>query len=488
VEIIDVESVEELTDMVIEKFSDVKNMNISVPTFPEKPLADEQLKTKIMLKPVKDTKQLIFMFPVKDYREHYRTHPLQYFSHLIGHEGPGSILSLLKSKGWAHGLMTGSSGFGAIGFDFFRIVIDLTEAGLSESTEIVRVVFQYIELLKKNGALAWVFHECQSISRMAFRFKEKASPSNYTSSLAGNMHKFAPEDVICGPYLVEEFDKAVIRSCFEFLTPSNLQLILVASSFQPNSEWEVCPWYGSEYKVVPIEDSLQRDLENLSLNDNLRLPDHNEFIPENFTVSHPKLAVPATQPSLLSETNQLRLWHKQDDTFMVPRANVYFEVRTPIAYESVENCILTRLFSDLLKDSLNEFAYPAEVAGLAFNLENTTDGIVVSVYGYNDKLHVLLAEIASKMASFPIDEFHFHRVKDATIRKLKGWFHDAPYSHATYFMAQFTQEYLFTTQEKLDAIVPVTLDHVRSFYRRLFDNCHIECLVHGNVDKEVFRA
>jgi insulysin len=41
--------------------------------------------------------------------EFYESHPSRYLSHLIGHEGPGSILALIKAKGWANGLGAGGS-------------------------------------------------------------------------------------------------------------------------------------------------------------------------------------------------------------------------------------------------------------------------------------------------------------------------------------------------------------------------------------------
>lgn len=56
--------------------------------------------------------------------------PGRYLSHLIGHEGRGSILSLLKKNGWANYLQVGTI-HGGIGFEFMRISVDLTEQGLS---------------------------------------------------------------------------------------------------------------------------------------------------------------------------------------------------------------------------------------------------------------------------------------------------------------------------------------------------------------------
>ena len=48
---------------------------------------------------MKDLRDVVLIFPLPSLNEHYLTTPGDYLSHLIGHEGPGSILSLLKDKG-----------------------------------------------------------------------------------------------------------------------------------------------------------------------------------------------------------------------------------------------------------------------------------------------------------------------------------------------------------------------------------------------------
>ena len=42
----------------------------------------------------------------------YKTKPSEYIGHLIGHEGEGSVLSLLRHKRWATGISAGISGSG----------------------------------------------------------------------------------------------------------------------------------------------------------------------------------------------------------------------------------------------------------------------------------------------------------------------------------------------------------------------------------------
>lgn len=76
-----------------------------------------------------DTRSIELTFPFMDEDEHYRTHPSRYAAHLIGHEGPGSLLAYLKKKGWANSLSAGPTPV-ASGSAFFQISIKLTEDGL----------------------------------------------------------------------------------------------------------------------------------------------------------------------------------------------------------------------------------------------------------------------------------------------------------------------------------------------------------------------
>ena len=50
-------------------------------------------------------------------------------SHLVGHEGKGSVFALLKRLGWATGLSAGESGLSITSRSFFDVRIDLTDEG-----------------------------------------------------------------------------------------------------------------------------------------------------------------------------------------------------------------------------------------------------------------------------------------------------------------------------------------------------------------------
>jgi insulysin len=60
---------------------------------------------------------------------------------LIGHEGQGSLLSLLKEKNWVNHLEAGSNVPGR-GFGFFKVAVDLTPEGFQNLDNIVGFLFQ----------------------------------------------------------------------------------------------------------------------------------------------------------------------------------------------------------------------------------------------------------------------------------------------------------------------------------------------------------
>jgi insulysin len=76
------------------------------------------------------------------------------------------------------GYSTASRGFG-----FFEIMVDLTQDGFENIDEIVKIVFQYINLLKRDGIQKWIFEEYCNVSEMQFRFKEKENPLSLVSSV-----------------------------------------------------------------------------------------------------------------------------------------------------------------------------------------------------------------------------------------------------------------------------------------------------------------
>jgi insulysin len=86
------------------------------------------------------------------------------------------------------------------------------------------------------------------------------APASYTSKLAGQLHQYASEDILSGPYLLEEYKPDMIRDFLSHLRATNFRMMLVTESF-PADEWRKAAHYGTEYIQLP----LPLDLTNVNL-------------------------------------------------------------------------------------------------------------------------------------------------------------------------------------------------------------------------------
>ena len=96
---------------------------------------------------MKDIYHANLTFPMEDFHEFYAAGPCGYVAQLIGHKGPRGLFSQLKAQGLAHHLVAGKKTL-ARGFSFFVITVQMTEEGERRVEEVVKAVFQYIQLLR----------------------------------------------------------------------------------------------------------------------------------------------------------------------------------------------------------------------------------------------------------------------------------------------------------------------------------------------------
>ena len=72
----------------------------------------------------------------------------------------------------------------------------------------------------------------------------------------------------------------------------------------------------------------------------------------------------------------------------------------------------SRLFVDLVGDSLAEFSYNADLAGLSYNYASHSFGTYLVIGGYNDKLPVLLRHIFEKIKGLKVKPDRLNVMKE----------------------------------------------------------------------------
>ncbi|KAK3847359.1 MAG: Metalloenzyme, LuxS/M16 peptidase-like protein, partial [Linnemannia gamsii] len=480
------ESLDELTGWAVEKFSSVKNLNIAPPSYPGPPLTPSELLSMSYVKPVKDIRTLEVKFPFPDTSRHYTLQPSQYITHVVGHEGSGSILSLLKRKGWASEISAGKTS-GGLGFELMSFVVSLTKDGLLHCEEIIEIIFQYIKLLQKEGVVPHVWDEVTSLASTAFRFKEMMQPAEYVVDRAEALQKgYAPEWTLSGSELIRGYDPKLLQEFINELKVDTWvgRIVTQDLSVVPGGEFtQTERWYGTEYHVAPVSPALLDRLRNhLELHPELHMPLPNEYLPKDFETHKVLTSTPLTRPTLIKHTPLTRLWHKKDDIFWVPKVNIKFSFTAPLATANPGNLVKSMLYVALVKDALNEDTYAAHLAGLSFTLDSSIDGIRLSIQGYNDKALLLLEKVIHTMRTLQIEPDRFSRVRDQVERTHRNAYLANPSQHATYHLQYIRQEKLWTFVERLDALeFIVAPEEVQSFYPEMLERLHVEGLVHGNM-------
>ncbi|KAH0834509.1 putative zinc protease [Fonsecaea pedrosoi] len=485
------ESLDELESWVVELFSEVKNKNLPENRWDDvEVLSKDQLSIEIYAKPVMESRSLEISFPWQDEEDMFETQPARYISHLIGHEGPGSILAYLKDRGLAQTL---SAGYHPVcpGSAFFEIDIGLTPDGLKNYHEVVKIVFRYIGMMKATPPVAWMHEEMKNMAEVDFRFRQKSPASRFTSAISCVLQKPGlPRNwLLSSTSKFRKFDAQAIAQAMQYLREDNFRLMIVSQEY-PGSWDQREKWYGTEYKVERIPTDVLSDVRK-ALTDpgtgaiaELHLPHKNEFIPTKLDVEKADVKVPAKAPKLLRNDDKVRLWWKKDDTFWVPKANLHIKIRNTVTSANTANYVKTNLFINLVKDALSSYSYDAEISGLAYAIGPNMLGFDIHVHGYNDKMAVLLEKILTTIREIEIRTDRFEIIKERMARKYKNWAYQQPYYQIGDYTRWLLNERSWMNDAYAKELPHITVDDIRTFVPELLQQAHFEVLVHGNLYKE----
>uniref|UniRef100_A0A672ZLN9 Nardilysin a (N-arginine dibasic convertase) n=1 Tax=Sphaeramia orbicularis TaxID=375764 RepID=A0A672ZLN9_9TELE len=393
------EKLDTLEEWVREIFSKVPNNGLPKPDFSDlpDPFDTPAFNKLYRVVPVRKVHALNITWALPPQEKYYRVKPLHYISWLIGHEGTGSILSVLRKKCWALALFGGNS---ETGFDqnttysIFSISITLTDEGFQNFYQ----VHKHLKMLILSVDQFRIYEEIQKIEANEFHYQEQIDPIEYVEDVCENMQLFPKEDFLTGDQLMFEFNPQVISAALSLLTPEKANLMLLS----PEHEGQ-CPlrekWFGTQYSVEGVCNWMEQWTANLEFNIDLHLPAENKFIATDFTLK-PSDCPDTEFPVQIANSDRGCLWYKKDNKFKIPKAYIRFHIISPVIQKSAKNVVLFDLLVNILGHNLAEPAYEAEVAQLDYKLVAGEHGLVIKVKGFNHKLPLLFHLIIDHLADF----------------------------------------------------------------------------------------
>ena len=469
------QSLDELEGLARPLFSQVPNHSYQRKVMKTPLFEPGQLPLLVQVQPLATQQQLDVSFPVPDYRNEYRVNPSSYLSNLVGHEGAGSLFSQLKAEGLAQGLSAGD-GLAWPGGALFSIRIALTEKGAADSDRVLQLLFEYVEMLRAEGPQHWLYDEQSRLADLGFRFREQASPMGYVSALASGMQFYEPQDILRGPYMMDQYDDAILAELLEQIRPENALVTLNDAAVKGD---KLSDYYQVPYSTQPLDvESIAGDDSDPAAKD-MHLPAPNEFIAEDVSLVELPQSVPET-PQLALETARQKIWFMPDDEFRIPRGVTYINFRSPEVGGSVEQTVQVALYAALLDDLVNEYAYPAQLAGMNFDIYKHSRGISLRVSGYNDKQELLLQRLLNGIVDPAFRQQRFDDIRSDMIRSLQNSVAKRPSSQViddlneALVIGEWGEPVLIAALEK------TSLRELDDYIQRFWVDATADVLIYGN--------
>ncbi len=463
------ESLDQLEGWIAPMFGAIENHAIGSVTTRERAFTRQQLPAVLTHQSLRDKRRISYNFPVPATEPYYHKKPAQYITNLLGHEGDGSLHQLLKAKGWIESLAAGVSRLDDANA-FLSVDIEINEAGAAHIEEIGQLLFGYIELLRSQAPQAWRYEEQAVVARLGFQFQEQSSATGFVYRTGPAFALYPPADVLIAPYLMDAFDAQLIESYLGYLTPDNLLLEVVGPDVTTD---QIEPWFQVPYKLE------QRKIGGAPMLANLHLPEENPFLPEKLHL----LDDDSIGPALVVARPGLELWLDRDAEFGVPRANLYFSLGVRDGLTTPEDIVMAQLYRRLVTDALNEYAYPALLAGLSYRLAVTSSGFQIRLSGYSDQQPELLRAVLEKFRNLQLDVSRFELYRSELVREWSNFRNERPYTQ-TY--AALNNLLLSTSWPPLvlaDYLRRVDLDQLASWREAKLSEFSVLGLAHGNVDE-----
>jgi insulysin len=481
------ESLATLEAMVRARFSAVKQHKVDLapidtPLFASADIGKPALPHWVNIVPVQNRRSLSVQFPVPDTMPYWQTKPLSYIGNLLGHEGAGSLLSELKRRGWAESLSAGQS-LDYNGGALFGVTVALTESGLENVDEIVSLIYADIGLLNKAGVAQWRYDEQAGLARQEFLFRAQPALIHEVVQLSENLHNYPADEVVRGPYQMALYEQALLKRYLDEMRPENSFVTLIAPEAATDQH---IPRYQVDYSVRQLPESLlQRWQAALAgsgvATAGLAMPEANAFITQDFSLVKSGTESPVRLPV---EQEHTELWLHGDNEYGLPKGRLYLLLESPLVADSPESRAKSALWLQMVKDQLNELAYPASLAGLSFSLDSSWRGVELRISGFSEKQAVMLEAVLKALRAPDWQQGRFDRLKAQLLRAYENRRQQAPYQQV---MGELPVV-LNVDQPELEAMVSategVTMPAVAQHVSKVLKRLGYRILVDGNFDQQ----
>ncbi|MBB64971.1 MAG: peptidase M16 [Waddliaceae bacterium] len=480
-------SIDELQQLATDKFSHIQNNEKSQFHTDSKILSLEGKGKLTYVVPIKDMKRLQLSWELPQRFAHMpESDPGKILAHILGHEGSNSLLAQLKRENLAEVLYAGGS---RVGFDnyLFSIQIDLTEKGLAQLEHVIKRCFQAIVPLKQQLVPEYIFEEIQTMAKAGYAYQSRSEPFHVVSMHAGQLQE---EELSTYPLITlipQSFSPEEVQKFAQELLAKNCQFILTApytlTGIQPDMKEE---WYNISYSTEVIPEDKLTAWENTQELAEIGIPAPNPFVPKSLELLYSgEVETGIPTPELLIDHDFGQLYFVQDHLFQIPQVDMRFRIKAAyLDSGDAEKMVLADLHVRSINEALNTLSYPANLAGLHYEVTADSKGFTIHIVGYSDKALTFFNQVLEKIQNCAPSESQFTTYHDSLKQQYSNYDKENPLKQSLDLLRSVLFAKYVTKKEKAEALDKLSLQDLLLFQRYVFNKAYIEGIVFGNISDE----
>ncbi len=427
----------------------------------------------IDVRPVRPLQSLRIDFPLPLRFDDRRTKPLELVAAAIGAETPGSLVETLRQDGLALSLSAGVDTETLGNAALLSIHIQLTDKGAQQRLSVAAAVFRFLKTLAQAPDPWWeaFFHQQRQLAELHFRYDPPGRGFDLAAKLVGNMLRYPPDDVLFGPYRLDDLDAHQIQAILRVLIPEHARVFSVDPTAPTD---QTAYFFGTPFAVRPLPPALR-----IPASPSNRLPELNPFVPTDLFLRPNE---PQTRPEMVYAARGLRAWWMPSRFIHQPKVALWLRATAPLLGKSAKDASSAALLAEYWRHELAPLRFMAADAGLSLSLDAEAEGFTLQVEGFHHHAPELMVRTLALWTK-PISAQGFAKAKAEQIRLLESERTRGVFGQATGQLQRALRLPNFSREERIAATRALTREQVERWRRQMLPSLAFQLLALGNLSR-----
>ncbi|MCO6551860.1 MAG: pitrilysin [Gilliamella sp.] len=471
------QSINKLAKLAENTFGKIPNKNINAPIVDKPAITQNVLSKQIAMVPAQPKKLLFLQFPMENNLDKFADKSDEYITYLIDNSSPNTLSDQLQKQGLIEGISSSINPIRYGNSGMLSINVSLTDDGLAQKDKVIGAIFNYLQLIQKQGISDAYYEELKKVLALEFKYQDVERDMSYVEWLSDQMLLYPVKNILNSDFIANNFDKTAITARLKSLTPDNVRVWIISPNQTTN---KTAYFVDAPYKIDNITSEQKANWLALGKNFTFSLPELNPYIPDDFSIVKQNRA--QAQPAGFSKRgNHLHFVSQYFKT--EPKAAIVVSLRNNEAFSDAKAEVAFNLLDYIASRNLEQLLFQAGVAGISLSTDDD-NGLMISASGFSQHLPKMVTAILNSYRNVTIDEQSLVLAKSWYLQELDKSEHAKSYWLAVNPVNELSDLPYFERDERRQITATMTINDVLTYRDNLLTHSVPYMLSLGNLSNE----